>query len=214
MLVKICGITTLADAQAAAAAGADFVGLIRAASPRQVTLDVARAIAERLPPHTRPVLLYRDAPAAAVIAGVTATGINCVQLHGAESVTYIGDLLGRCAGLRLIKAWEVRGPDAADGLSEYLAAARQLNLPLEAVILDTPKGEPHPGFACLGDVARRCRHADIRIFCAGGLTPENVRTALACGPFDGVDVARGVENRPGVKDHAVLRRFVEQAHLA
>jgi phosphoribosylanthranilate isomerase len=214
MFVKICGITTLGDAQAAAAAGADFVGLIRAASPRQVTLEVARAIAESLPPHTRPVLLYRDAPVAEVVAGVGATGINCVQLHGAEFVTYVEDLLGRCADLRLIKAWEVRGPDAADGLCAYLAAARRADLALEAVILDTPKGEPHPGFACLGEVAHRCRHAETRIFCAGGVTPENVRAALACGPFDGVDVARGVESRPGVKDHAVLRRFVEQARLA
>ena len=208
MIVKVCGITRPEDAVAAARLGADFVGLIRAPSARRVDLDRARHIAAELPDGTKPVLLFRDAPLDEVSAAVEETGVRWVQLHGSEPIAYVCDLLRRCPDVRLLRAWEVAGPSAATDLHDYLQAAAA-GVRFHAVILDAPKGGPHPGYDCLGDVSRRCRDLVSQVWCAGGLTPENVSEAVRAGQYAGVDVARGVEQSPGVKDHALLERFVQ-----
>ena len=209
MIVKVCGITRAEDAAAVARLGADFVGLIRAASARQVGLDCARQIAAELPGATKPVLLFRDAPFDEIIAAVEDTGVRYVQLHGAEPVSYVCDLLRRCPNLRLLRAWEVFDPSAATQLREYLETAAAAGVRFHAVILDAPKGGPHPGYECLGDVSRQCHDLAAGVWCAGGLTPENVSEAVRAGQYEGVDVARGVEHGPGVKDHAALERFIQ-----
>ncbi len=211
MRVKICGVTNVPDALAASRAGADYVGLIRAPGPRQVTLAAAGQIVAALPRSVTPVLLFRDAPLDEVCAALENMPVGCVQLHGCERIDYLTALATAEPRVRLIRAWNVAGPHAWDDLPAYLTAAAQAGIDFEAIILDTPKTGPHPGFACLGDVARRCRGLAARIFCAGGLTPENVSAALSTGPFDGADVSRGVETRPGVKDHAAIAEFIQRA---
>jgi len=213
MRVKICGVTNVTDARAAADAGADFVGLILAASPRQVSLETARAIAAALPPKARPVLLFRDAPTSEIVAAVERTGVEWVQLHGREPVADVQQLAVRLPDLRLIKAWEVRSAEPAE-LAAYLAQARAADLRLDALILDAPKGGPHPGVAALATLARAVRLRPPEVWCAGGLTPENVAAVCAAGPFDGVDVAGGVERAPGQKDAVRMARFVTAARAA
>ncbi len=240
MRVKICGVTNVADARAAAEAGADFIGLIRAASPRQVSVETARAIAAALPPRACGVLVFRDAPVSEVVAAVEQTGVRWVQLHGREPVADLRRLKAERPDVQLIKAWELHTaqavprvgntPDAggttpaahaaaetaeetalgaaAAELAEYLAAARAAAVPLAVLILDAPKGGPHPGFAALAALARTVTERPPEVWCAGGLTPENVAAACAAGPFDGVDVAGGVERAPGHKDAARVARFV------
>ncbi|MEW6253533.1 MAG: phosphoribosylanthranilate isomerase, partial [Planctomycetota bacterium] len=123
MQVKICGITTLDDARAAALAGADFIGLIRAPGPRQVSVTAAREIITALPPSARPVLVFRNAQVADVLAEAAMAGAVWIQLHGHEPLAYLEALQRQRPGLRLIKAWEVASPRAAEELRQYLASA-------------------------------------------------------------------------------------------
>ncbi len=223
MRVKICGITNPDDALAAARYGADFVGLILAPSARRVTVRVATQLVDVLPPETQPVLVFRDAPMDELLAALNDTGCEWVQLHGREPPPYLKELETRCPQARVIKGWEVSGPSAGDELISYLRQVGNEGARIEVVILDVPKDGPHPGYQCLAEVSRRCvgqvgtshRQAapgeQPRIWCAGGLTPENLATVVAAGCYDGVDVAGGVESRPGVKDHDAMRRFIEAA---
>lgn len=210
MHVKICGITNVDDAREAARCGADFVGLILAASRRQITVDVAKDVVVAVP-ETRPVLLFRDAPLDNVLAALEATDCAWVQLHGHEPATYLGELVRRRPGLHLIRAWEVALPDDGDKLAGYLREAEKASIRIDAVILDAPKGGPHPGYERLGDISIRCYPRPPEVWCAGGLTPANLATAVKTGRYDGVDVASGVESQPGIKDHAALRQFIAAA---
>ncbi len=243
MHVKICGMTRLEDAVLAARAGADFVGLIRAPSPRQVSLDLARTIAREVlsltdatgpaetAARTQPVLLYRDAPLSQMCDELQAAGIDWVQLHGHEPVSLVEDLLRRRSNLHVIKAWEVpavsvsadagarpsegaektapRG-DALD-LANYLDESAACGIRFDAVILDVPKSGHHPGFKRLGELSRVCQGRAREIWCAGGLSADNLARALRAGSYRGVDVSRGVESKPGEKDADLVRRFIECA---
>jgi phosphoribosylanthranilate isomerase len=211
MHVKICGITSREDALAAAESGADFVGLILAPSPRQVTLATAQAVAKSLPAKARPVLVFRDATVGEILAAMEATGCRWVQLHGHEPFTLLSELQARRADIRLIKAWEVSAAAAGSGLTLYLQDARRGRVHIHAVILDAPKGEPHPGFECMKAICQRCAVRPPQIWLAGGLTPGNLATAVKGACYDGVDVAGGVEREPGVKDHAAVRQFIDLA---
>ncbi len=212
---KICGITTVKDAVHAARCGADFVGLICAASPRQIDLSRAEQVLAALPATTNSVLLYRDANVAEIIAEVQQTACRWVQLHGCETIDDLRALVAECPGLHLIKAWEISAADDAEQIATYVAAACAEKLPLDVVILDQPKGGPHPGYDVLGEVSRALEGSGVAIWCAGGLTPENVRGALAAGVYQGTDVASGVESAPGIKDPAAVQAFISSvAHAA
>lgn len=229
MDAKICGITNLEDARAAAAAGAAYVGLIRAESPRQVPLDTAREIVTALPATTTPVLVFRDAAVPEVLAAVAATGATWVQLHGQESPRYIAALQEAYAAqrprgpaLRIVKAWEVEAVADADvsatmgGLRAYVdELGRLADAPahrnLDAVLLDAPKGRVHPGFDVLGAASQAAAALGCTVWCAGGLTAENLAGVLPKLACSVVDVASGVEAAPGRKDHAAVARFVAVA---
>jgi len=209
--VKVCGITTSADALLAAQAGTNFLGLVRAGGPRQVTLDAAQRIAADLPATVQPVLLFRNAPLHDVCTDLATCGLKWVQLHGAESAEYARELIQIFPELNIIRAWEVVGPQAATELRGYLQETAREGVRFHAVILDAPKGERHPGFEVLGEVSRQCRGLIDQFWLAGGLTCQNLAHAVQAGVYAGVDVARGVESRPGVKDPEALRQFVERA---
>jgi phosphoribosylanthranilate isomerase len=209
--IKICGITNPGDASEAARCGADYVGLICAPGARHITVDMAKQVMSVLPPPVQPVLLFRAAPLDEVVAALHATGCGWVQLHGHEPVAYLAQLVKRRPNLRVIKAWEVDSPPASDELLAYLHEAARADVTIDVVLLDAPKGGPHPGYERLGDISHRLRNRPPAVWCAGGLNPDNLSTAVASGRYDGVDVARGVESRPGVKDPAVLQRFLQIA---
>jgi phosphoribosylanthranilate isomerase len=209
--VKVCGITTRDDALLAAQVGTDFLGLVRAAGPRHVTLGAAELIAAALPPNVRPVLLFRNAPLHDVCTDLATSGLTWVQLHGAESAEYAHELLQVFPELNLIRAWEVSGPAAVTELRSYLQEAADEGVRFHAVILDAPKGGPHPGFDTLGAVSRQCRDLVDQFWLAGGLTCENLAPAVQAGDYAGVDVARGVESRPGIKNPQALQQFVGRA---
>jgi len=200
--VKICGVCSVEDARAAARAGADFLGLnFWSGSPRHVELALACEIAAAV--SGMPLIgVFVDAPRELVERVASEVGLAAVQFHGDEDAAYCRDW-----PWRTIKALRLRpGDDAAALATRY---------PTDYVLLDAHvagqpggTGVPLAPVIDLGSVPR------ARLFVAGGLRPETVAdTIRRWRPF-GVDVASGVEERPGRKDHAKIEEFIRRAKAA
>lgn len=199
--VKICGVCSPEDARAALAAGADFLGInFHPASPRCVTVAQARALVDAVGGATL-VGVFVDAPRAQVEDTAAAVGLSALQFHGDEDPDY-------CAGWawRTIKALRVR-PEA----DPTALAARY---PTDWIMLDGYRPGVPGGTGVGFDPARAAGVPAARLFVAGGLGPDTVAGVVrALRPF-AVDVASGVEDRPGRKDHAKLEAFIRAAKEA
>jgi phosphoribosylanthranilate isomerase len=200
--VKICGVARAQDARAAAAAGADYIGLnFWPQSPRAIDVSRARQIAEAAG-GTPLVGIFVDAPREDVERTAEQVGLSVLQFHGDESPAY-------CQGWSrpVIKAIRVPAGASAVALAAPFGAVEYLLL--DAWVPGRPGGTGTrvPAEALVGMAADR-------LFLAGGLTPENVAEAVRrVRPF-AVDVASGVEERAGVKDHEKIQRFIERARAA
>ncbi len=194
--VKICGITNWDDARLSVDLGASALGFnFYPASPRAISPADAWKIIRRLPPFVEAVGVFVDWPALVVDAMARALHLGAVQLHGGESPKIVG-ALGRKH--RVIKAVQVRRGFRLASLSKYRRA--------DALLLDGFARGLHGGTGRTVDwkLARAARKYG-RIILAGGLTPENVAEAIRVAEPYAVDVASGVEARPGRKDTARLR---------
>jgi phosphoribosylanthranilate isomerase len=199
--VKICGITSITDAQAAFALGADAIGLnFYALSPRAVNVEQAREIVASLPARACAVGVFVDAPRAAVAETAQRVGLSALQFHGAEPPE-------ACLGwdLLVVKALPAEGPEPlVDRAARY---------PMAYLLVDAPSA----GFGGSGRrfawelAAAIPRH---RLVVAGGLTPANVAEAVRALRPLAVDVASGVESSPGRKDHEKLKAFIDAAKAA
>ena len=198
--VKICGITSEADALAAAEAGADAIGLMfYEGSPRHVTLEQAKAISAALPPHVMRVGVFVNAEEAFVHQALTECMLNILQFHGDETPE-------ECSRypVMTLKAFRVQGEETLAQLEAYPSAGYLL----DAYVKDALGGT---GATFNWDLAVRAQEFGKPIFLAGGLTPENVAEAVRkVQPF-GVDVSSGVESEPGRKDAKQMRTFVAAA---
>ena len=198
--VKICGITSEADALAAAEAGADAIGLMfYEGSPRHVTLEQAKAISAALPPHVMRVGVFVNAEEALVHQALTECMLNILQFHGDETPE-------ECSRypVMTLKAFRVQGEETLAQLEAYPSAGYLL----DAYVKDALGGT---GATFNWDLAVRAQEFGKPIFLAGGLTPENVAEAVRkVQPF-GVDVSSGVESEPGRKDAEQMRTFVAAA---
>ncbi len=196
--VKICGITRPADALAAAAAGADAIGLVFVpASPRRVDTEQAQAIVRVLPPFVTVVGLFADADPAQIEAVLARVRIDLIQFHGDEPPE-------RCRRfLRpYIKAIRMRPEiDVRAAAARYEDAAGIL---LDSYVPGTPGGTGR-GFAW----DRVPRDLAKPLILAGGLHPGNVAEAIAWVRPYAVDVSSGVEASPGVKDPDKIAAFLE-----
>ncbi|HVA94526.1 MAG TPA: phosphoribosylanthranilate isomerase [Candidatus Dormibacteraeota bacterium] len=194
--VKICGITTWADARLSVDLGASALGFnFYPASPRAISPADAWNIIRRLPPFVEAAGVFVDWPPLVVDALARALRLGSVQLHGGESPREVAEL---AQSHRVIKAIRVRSGFRVASLARYRAA--------DALLLDGFARGLHGGTGRTLDwkLARAAR-AYGRIILAGGLTPENIAEAIrVAGPY-AVDVASGVERRPGRKDPARLR---------
>ncbi len=195
--VKICGIRDEASARAAVEAGADALGFVFAPSPRHIEPKAAQAIIAGLPPFVCTVGVFVNAPAEAVRAIAACCRLQALQFHGDEPPDY-------CASFDrpVIKALRFCGP-------EDLARVRDFNV--QAVLVDTFV----PGQA--GGTGRALDWEKLRglywprpLILAGGLTPENVASAIAAVRPWAVDVSSGVETGGG-KDHDKIRAFIRNA---
>jgi len=197
--VKVCGLTSVDDARAAAEAGADAVGLVFwPRSPRAVTAAAAREIAAALPPFVARVGVFVDASAVEMGRLADEVGLDVLQLHGQEPLAILEGLPRRA-----LKAVQV---ESEEQLAQALAwAAAGAGLLVDARGGSAPGGT---GRTCDWSWARRLRERAPFVALAGGLTPENVGAALASVAPHALDVSSGVESAPGRKDPRRLRDFV------
>lgn len=196
--IKICGVTNVEDAMAAAVEGADYVGLIFAKSPRKVDVVTAREIVRSLPKDVTPVGVFQDQPMDEVRAILQQTGITIAQLHGAESPDYAATL-----GFNVIKSFETYSDATLEELRKYDTFAFLLDVPKETFTRNSV------------DVHwARCAKKFGRIVLSGRLTADTVGDAIrAVRPF-GVDACRATESVPGRKDRAKLHDFIQAARVA
>lgn len=199
--VKICGITNVEDAHAAADVGADALGFnFVPGTPRYIEPQVAERIISHLPPFITTVGVFADASPEAISQVVRACGLNVVQLHGSETPKYCNDVGARCR-VPLLKAFRVKDRDSLSPIPKYKVSA---------YLLDTyVKGKKGgTGETFNWDLAKEAK-AYGKIIIAGGLTPENVAQAIQQVRPYAVDVSSGVESSPGKKDHAKIKAFIE-----
>jgi phosphoribosylanthranilate isomerase len=207
--VKICGLTRPGDARLCYLAGADFLGVIFAASPRQVSVSEARAIREAVP-DAQLVGVFTEGHAEDIAAVTERVGLDLIQLHESDSPErWLA--VHRAAGVPVLPALtgdQVREPAVAHAVRSDPHVA--------CLLLDLPKQGPSTDGARdrLWTTARHCRTDGLRIVLAGALDAAVVPEALAVARPYGLDVSRGVESAPGIKDPARVRRFLAAVHEA
>jgi phosphoribosylanthranilate isomerase len=208
--VKICGITTPDAIDVAVAAGAVYGGLVfHPKSPRFVTLEQGRVLADRMRGRLKIVALIADMEDDRIEALVTAVRPDFLQLHGGESARRTAYIRGKF-GVPVIKALAVA--EASD-----LAAAAEYEHAADMLMFDArpPKGAQRPGGhgAAFDWKILSGRTFTKPWFLAGGLDPDNVARAIELSGAKQVDVSSGVESAPGVKDAARIAAFINAAKL-
>ncbi len=211
VFVKVCGIQTWQEAEAALDCGASALGFLVGLTHR--TEDgtgeaAARAIVRRLPTHAEVVLvthLLDPEPVAELAASV---GARTIQVHGDMAVADLRRLRALVPGARLLKAVHVTGEDALGRALDCAADADALVLDSRTADRLGGTGETHDWSVSARIVAAV---APLPVYLAGGLRPENVAEAVARVRPAGVDVNSGVEDAKGRKDTAKMRAFVGRA---
>lgn len=196
--VKICGITRVEDGLAAAQLGADAIGLVfYPSSPRHVTIDQARVIAQSLPPFVTRVGLFVDAEEEDIRTAVEAVRLDVLQFHGNERAETC-----RAFGWPYIKA--VRMADSIDLYAKQNDYPDAIGLLLDAHVPYVPGGSGDSF-----DWNRVPRDLRKPVILAGGLTASNIKDAIMrVRPF-AVDVSSGVEKAPGIKDADKIAAFIQ-----
>jgi phosphoribosylanthranilate isomerase len=212
--IKICGITRVADALAAAEAGADSVGLnFHPGSPRAIDIETAEAIVDVLPPGVARVGVFVDASPAVVRETARRLKLDFVQLHGDEPPMHAAEL----CDAQVIRAFRL-GQVGWAPLVEYLAECGRLQGAPAAVLVDASRPGMFGGTGQTVDwqLARAFHDlaVELPLVLAGGLTADNVGEGVSAVAPAAVDTASGVESLPGVKDAAKIAAFVSRAREA
>jgi phosphoribosylanthranilate isomerase len=201
--IKVCGLTSAADAAEAVRAGADAVGVILSESPRQVTLEQAETIFRSLPPYIGKVGVFVDAPLDLVERVVEVAGLTTVQYHGSETPEDCA-----AAPVQVVKSFKV-GTEFDSRVMEPFRGT------VAAVLLDTYHPQLDGGTGTAFDWQSITGLPEWAPFVlAGGLNPANVGEGIReLRPY-AVDVSSGVEERPGAKDRQRLHAFVASVRMA
>lgn len=198
--IKICGITSVDDAQAALMAGADAVGLVfYEASPRAVSISQAKTIAYSLGAFVSVTGLFVNADPVFVQSVLAEVPLQLLQFHGDESRVY-------CESFQrpYMKALRMKPElDVGRVIADYPSAS--------AILLDAYRPGVPGGTGETFDWARVPKNSLKPIVLAGGLTPDNVAAAITATGVYGVDVSGGVELSPGKKDHTKIQSFITNA---
>lgn len=209
--IKICGVREVNHAVSAARLGADFIGMVFAESRRKISHDQAAAIADAMrrlgKDRPRVVGVFTDMPSVEVNKVAESLGLDMVQLSGGEKGANIEDI-----HLPVIRTIHV-GPSSkgTKGLKERLAALSRLGV---IPLLDTSLEGQLGGTGMPFDWSLAAEQSQQQPFLmAGGLTPENVASAIAQVQPWGVDVSSGVET-DGVKDPKKIQTFIRSVKEA
>ena len=195
--VKICGITRIEDAVAAARCGARAIGFVFfQGSPRCVAPSLAGGIVRALPPFVTAVGLFVDATADEVRATVSSTGVQLLQFHGDETPAFCAQF-----GLPYVKAVRVRpGVDLLQYARDHRMAC--------SLLFDAFSKDAYGGTGSSFDWSLIPRNMPLPVILSGGLTPANVAQAVRAVRPWAVDVSSGVESAPGIKDAARIAAFM------
>jgi phosphoribosylanthranilate isomerase len=196
---KICGITNLRDAQLAVREGAHALGFIFADSPRRIRPDRARIIIDALPPDVGTVGVFVDEDTETVRGIADFCRLGMIQFHGNESPALCRRFMPHA-----IKAFRMSDPSSLCGIKSYQGNIR-------ALVLDTYQQGTRGGTGRTFDwnLALRAKGLGIPLVLSGGLNPSNLRQAVSrVGPY-AVDVNSGIEERPGIKDPARMKKIME-----
>jgi len=201
--VKICGITRVEDALAAAHCGAHAIGLIfHAGSPRLVSHDMARSIVDALPAFITPVALFVDAKPEDIERVIATVKPQLLQFHGDESAEFCSRF-----AIPYIKAIKVRpGVDLLQYARHYRTA--------KGLLLDAFVDGSHGGTGSTFDWALIPDQLPLPLILAGGLHQDNVAEAIRRVRPWAVDVSSGVEAAKGIKDAAKVAAFIRGARNA
>jgi phosphoribosylanthranilate isomerase len=214
--IKFCGMTQAKDVQHALSLGVRYVGCVFAGGPRQQTLPEAVAVFDGITSH-RPgrVGVFASADAQVLRAPAKTLNLDAVQLHGDAGVAAVDTIRGELG----IEVWGVVRCTPGEGLP---ARATELWLTADAVLLDTRVAGRLGGTGVPLTWSNLVEGVDLlrkqsrrsRLVVAGGLTAENVGSAIALLRPDVVDVSSGIEYTPGKKDHARMEAFVQAVAAA
>ena len=195
MLLKICGITRPEDMAAAEHAGAEYTGMILVpGTPRFVPRECIPVLMAAA--RCKKVFVVRDMPLDELNALIAEFHPDVIQLHGHETPDYAKSVTGA-------EVWK------AFNLNSEAVLAEAEAFPCAMVVADSGGGTGRP---CRWDLAEKlARKRPVML--AGGITPENVREAVAQVRPAGIDVSSGVESVPGIKDSQLIQTLVERIHI-
>ncbi|MEA2601925.1 MAG: phosphoribosylanthranilate isomerase [Acidobacteriota bacterium] len=196
--VKVCGITSPADAVMAVELGADYLGLnFYRASPRYVEPGRALEIAKAVRGQVKLVGVFVNSPRADVEDVAGQIGLDLLQFHGDEEPGFVAPFAGRA-----IKAFRTGGPPGAEELAAWSE--------VWGILIDAPHDARYGGTGAAWDYGTVSTANAGRLFLAGGLGPDNARRAVeAVRPY-AIDICSRVESRPGIKDRELLRRLFQE----
>lgn len=199
MFVKICGLSTLEAAQTAIDSGANYLGFIFAESKRKVTPMQAREIITNLKGNVKKVGVFVNESIEEISRIADYVGLDIIQLHGTESQEFASRL-----SLPVIKAISLHSIEDLTQVHDWKT---------EYILLDLPKNQTAPSSKTLNWLEMKGKLPySHHIFLAGGLSPENVETAVREIQPYAVDVSSGVETE-GTKDLQKIKEFIRNAHL-
>ena len=203
MLVKICGITRLEDAEAAIELGAGAIGFVFwPKSPRYLDPERARTIVAALPPFIATVGVFVDQTVRLVNGVAARVGLSTVQLHGDEPIEMLGEI-----ERPVVKAMALRAATTAEEADAWPSRVR--------LLIDAYDPDQRGGTGRAVDWKRAAAVAARRpVLLAGGLNAANVADAIRTVKPFGIDVSSGVESSPGIKDHSRLRALFDAVAAA
>lgn len=203
--VKVCGITSVADALMVSAAGADALGFVfYPKSKRNVSIEQAAEICKLVPPFVATVGLFLDAEAGFVREVLAAMSLSLLQFHGSESPSY-------CAQFKhpYLKAVGMKGIAASGGFKAYADQYSEA----QGFLVDSHAPGAAGGTGETFDWTQVPQDYPKPIILAGGLSPTNVAEAIQMSHVYAVDVSSGVEISPGIKDAAKVQAFIQKARF-
>lgn len=206
--MKVCGLTKDEDLAVAVDAGADAVGFILGipSSPRNLTLEKAERLVNKVPVFVDSVIVTAPKSFEWLIKVVQRVKPSAIQIHGKEQLDF-AEIRGKLGNTQLIKTVYVTEALDKEALEELKG--------FDAILLDSFSKGKYGGTGKIHDwgLSAKIREAvkPVQVILAGGLKPENVKEAILKVQPYAVDVASGVEQEPGIKDHEKVRAFVENA---
>lgn len=201
--IKICGLTQVSDAVAAANLGVDAIGLVfYPPSPRHVSIEQAVKIVNALPAFVTVVALFVDEQEARISEVLNQVSIDCIQFHGDESVE----------SCRIYNKPYVKAIKMKQGL-DVIALAKQYN-DASALLLDADHPRIKGGSGSKFNWCLVPENCSLPIILAGGLSVDNVKQAIKSVKPYALDVSSGVESARGIKDIAKMTAFIQQIKMS